>query len=316
MLTEKEKLLISELKSKGLSSRKISTILWGTPSKKSTVNDYLSREPLKDQKKAKILVFDIETSPNIGYFWRRFKENISESQVIQNSYMLTWSAKWLGEDQCIGRSIHEFDVDPTKPNDKELVDELADLIDQADVVVAHNGDRFDLATLNSRLIAHGHQPLDPHKSVDTLKIAKSIFRFPSNSLNSLAIYLGIEIEKIKVDFSLWSRCMENDISAFEEMLEYNIMDVFVLEQVYLKLRPFDKKHPNVALYSDIEAKACPKCGSLHIEAQYKEDGSPKIVTTGVSQFLMYRCQSCGGTSRGRTNLIDKDKRPNILMNAR
>lgn len=306
-LTDLEKSLIVELSAKGYSSREISKKLWGVDSKKSTVNDYLNRTN-EVFETAKILIWDVETSPSIGYYWRRWKENIGQNQVIQESYMLTWSAKYLNSDAIIQKNISDYGKDFTVPNDKELLEELLDTLNECDIAVAHNGVAFDNAVFNTRCLANGLPLIDVVKHVDTLKIAKKHFRFPSNSLKSLAIYLGLDEQKQDVDFTLWSRVMEGDKDAIVEMSEYCSQDILTLEQVYLKLRPYDSRHPNVNLKGDLSIPRCAKCGSADI------DKTGKTVTTNVSVFEHYRCNSCGTNLRGRENLLTKDQRKNIISN--
>src|SRR3970040_780667 len=54
-------------------------------------------EAIREQR---ILIYDIETSFNIGWFWRTgFKVNISPEQIIEERAIICVSYKWLGEDQ-------------------------------------------------------------------------------------------------------------------------------------------------------------------------------------------------------------------------
>jgi len=165
-----------------------------------------------------------------------------------------------------------------------------------------------MPVFNTRCLFHGLEIPSPSKQVDTLKIAKKHFRFPSNSLDSLAEYLGLSEKKTKTSFMLWRGCMEDDHSKVVEMAEYCSQDVVVLEQVYLKLRPYDSRHPNVALKGDLSIPRCTKCGSCNIEK------TEKTVQTNVSLFEHYKCNNCGANLRGRTNTLDKDSRGNILAN--
>lgn len=309
-LTETEKLLIRELKSKDVSSREISRILWNTDSRKSTVNDFLSRdeEPLSTER-SNILIWDVETAPSVGYFWGRWKQNIGQSQIVSEPFMLTWSAKWLYEHSVIERKITDYGYDVHDPeNERQMLEELLELIDSADYIVAHNGDRFDMPTFNTRCLFHGLSIPSPSKQIDTLKIAKQQFKFPSNSLDSLSEYLNLTEKKTKVGFNLWRGCMENDHSEVDRMAKYCSQDVFTLEQVYLKLRPYDARHPNVTLKGDLSAPRCTKCGSYHVEK------TENTVQTNVSLFEHYKCNNCGANLRGRTNMIDKEVRGNILAN--
>lgn len=312
-LTTDEKIALQFLKKQNTSVRKAAKTI-GRP--KSTVGDYYKlldeNQSMNHGQGPKILLWDIETAPMIGYHWGRWKQNIASSQVIQESYMLTWSAKWLGSDEVMVDSVHYHHEVTGVPCDKEIVTSLWELLNEADLFIYQNGDHFDLKRFNTRAIVHGLPPIMPSKTIDTLKIAKRYFGFSSNRLDDLALALGLPIRKIKTEFSLWSRCMESETEAFEEMIEYNIMDVDVLEQVYLKLRPYDRKHPNLALYMPQEKLeegiVCGTCGGAHVlpTGQY--------TVTPVSKFEMYRCSDCGTPKRMRTNILSKEARANILNN--
>ena len=312
-LTEEEKVALQVLKSQGVSVRKAAKSV-GRP--KSTVGDYYKlldeTKFEKDGVGPKVLLWDIETAPLIGYVWGRWKQNISSSQMIQESYMLTWSAKWLGSDEVMVDSVHYYHENTGVPCDKEIVTSLWKLLDEADYFVYQNGDNFDLRRFNTRAIVHGLPPILPSKTIDTLKIAKYNFAFSSNRLDDLAVALGLPIRKIKTEFSLWSRCMEGDPTAFEEMIEYNIMDVDVLELVYLKLRPYDRKHPNFALHLPQEkleeGLVCGTCGGPHVTP------TGQYTTTPVSKFELYRCSDCGAPKRMRTSVLSKEARANLLTN--
>ena len=172
---------------------------------RSTLSDYLRKyykelykeaEPVTYTipKTARILLFDLETAPTTAYVWGRFDQTVAQKQVVKEGYILTYSAKWLGEDTIISSRITE------QYDDSILVKELAELFDQADIVVAHNAIRFDVPLLKTRMIALGLPPPLPSKIVDTLRIAKAEFRFPSNSLDNIAAYLGLPRKMFSLRF--------------------------------------------------------------------------------------------------------------------
>ena len=66
--------------------------------------------------------------------------------------------------------------------------------------------------------------------------------------------------KMDTDFELWAQCMQGNDSSLEYMEKYNRYDVELLEEVYLKLRPWIKSHPNVGLYMETEESVCANCG--------------------------------------------------------
>lgn len=307
MLEQYQKQIIA-LSEKGLSGRQIAKTLNIGKTRvceflKLYKEGHLIVDAEIEPKTPKILIFDIETSPFMAYAFRRWKANINQEFVISEGYMLSYSAKWLGSDNIIFERITEFE------NDYDIVKSLSELINKADVIVAHNLMRFDLPMLKTRMLHHGLPTLEPVKCIDTLKIAKDQFRFPSNSLDGIASYLGLSRKMKHSGPSLWVKCMQLDNEAFQEMQEYNIIDVTVLEEVYLALRGWDSKSPNLALYYDDEKQRCTSCGSDHLHLL------DKTSYTMISEFDSYRCGECGKISRGRThNLRTKEQRKATLVN--
>ncbi len=253
----------------------------------------------------KILIYDIETSPMIGYHWGHWQQNISLSQTIQNSIMITWSAKWLYEDEVF--SDKNTPEEMLKLNDKRICKSLWDMIHEADIVVAHHGDKFDVPMMNSRFIINGLPPYSVTNSIDTKKVASKTFRFASNKLDALAGYFGFG-QKIKTNFDLWKGCMEGDQQSIDDMETYNIQDVKVLEEVYLKLRPYIKSHPNVGLYLESDKPVCGACGSSNLRLMNKDYYTP------TGRYSVYQCQ-CGSINRCRTHNMDKEKRKVLLTSS-
>jgi hypothetical protein len=279
---------------------------------KSTVSDHLRKyfkfkkvevEPAEGAvpQSAKILLLDIECAPTTAYVWGRWDQTVSQKQVVNEGYLLTYSAKWLGEETIVSNRIYEAQ------NDEVLVRELSELMSNADLIVAHNAQKFDIPLIKTRMVALGMTPPSPSKIVDTLRIAKAEFRFPSNSLDSIAAYLGLPRKMSHSGFELWTRCMAMDDNAFEEMLEYNVQDVVVLEEVYMRLRHWSKTHPNVALYEPAGKVRCVCCGSEKLSLIDKK------YYTNASTFALYNCMDCGKMNRSRTNVSEHTKQ-NSLTN--
>lgn len=255
----------------------------------------------------RVLVFDIETAPLRSFHWRMFKENIGIDQIDEDWYMLTWAAKWLGEDEILYDSLHDHKLWKKNPRDDSIIiKNLWGLIHEADVVIAHNGNKFDVKKMNARFLKHGLTPPRPYKKIDTLEIARSMFGFSSNKLDYLAQYLEVG-EKIHTDWELWDRCVNGDPKAFDEMVEYNVHDVIILERVYQKLAAWSKTHPNLSLYVDDDEPICPVC----LSGDIIKDG---FAYTNVGKFQAYHCKNCGSYKRGYKNLLTKTKRQSSLRN--
>jgi len=227
-----------------------------------------------------------------AFVWKRWKENISLDQTISEWFCLAWSAKWLYSGEVMGEVLTPEEV--KEEDDCRIMADLYDLVSKADIIIAHNGDKFDIPKINARFIINGFPPYKSVFSIDTLRIAKKQFGFSSNKLDALAGYFGIE-HKMDTDFELWANCMKGDEEALSYMLEYNKKDVTILEEVYLKLRPWIKGHPNLnTIYCDMEEINCCNCGSGNLEELIGE-----YYHTSVGKYQLYRCKDCGALVRGR-----------------
>lgn len=253
----------------------------------------------------KILIFDIETAPLRAYVWARFKQNVYTDQMMTDWFMLTWAAKWLFGNETYSDKITSKEV--KDEDDSRIVHSMYDLINEADIVIAHNAERFDVAKINSRFVVNDLPPTSPYQVIDTLKIAKKQFGFSSNKLDELAIVLNLGIRKLDTDFTLWSGCMDGDKQSINEMEEYNRYDVTVLEEVYLKIRPWIKSHPNLALYSETDSSQCSNCGSTKLK--YIDN----YYYTPTGKYEIMQCRECGAMNRKRHTSVHKDKRKNLLV---
>ena len=252
----------------------------------------------------RILILDVETFPNTAYVWRFFKENVGAKQVLEYSTLASFAYKWLDDD-----AVHYEDTQ--HQSEKKLVRNLLNVLDAADIVVAHNGAKFDLPTIQGRALVLGLKPPSPYKIVDTLLVARYEFNFPANSLEHLAILLDVGKKgghhKFP-GFELWAECLKNNPEAWEEMKIYNKQDVTTLEEIYLKMRPFMRRHPNVAVYEEVDKTLCPKCASAHIQWR-------GYAVTNVYKYKKFQCQSCGGWGRTRFNEFPKEFKHALAVNA-
>ena len=161
----------------------------------------------KKIKKANILIFDIETAPLKAYVWHRWNQNIYLDQTISEWFMICWSAKWLGSEEVFSECLTPDEI--REEIDSRIVKKLWSLIDQADIVIAHNGKRFDVPKINSRFIMANLPPTSSYIQIDTKEVAAKQFGFSSNKLDALAGYFNIE-HKDDTDFELWVNCMNGD----------------------------------------------------------------------------------------------------------
>lgn len=236
----------------------------------------------------RIALFDIETAPNLAYVWGVWEQDVIE--IERDWYMLSFAYKWLDKQKIYTHALPDYPrFKSDKHDDSDLVKELWRVFDAADIVIAHNGDRFDVRKANARFIEHGLKPPTPYKQIDTLKIARKHFKFDSNRLDDLGRYLGVGRKIPNTGKKLWLSCMEGDPKAWATMRRYNAQDVALLERVYLRIRGWATTHPDLAIYS--RSHVCPSCQSPRITQQ-----GVKLTKTGYRQ--QYKCQACGGWHSG------------------
>ena len=229
----------------------------------------------------KILTFDIETAPNTSYTWGKWEQNVIAFK--QEGYMLSFSYKWLHEKTAHVVALCDFPQykkDPT--NDRYLVARLWQLLNEADVVIAYNGKKFDIPKANARFAIHRLPRPKPYKVVDPLQHVRRMFKFESNKLDDVGEYLGCGKKIDTGGFKLWLGCMNGDMASWRKMKQYNKQDVVLLERVYLILREWMDNHPS--LYFDAK---CGVCGSTKIQWRglYR--------TSQSSDARRFQCQDCG-----------------------
>lgn len=229
----------------------------------------------------KRLFFDIETSPNIGLFWEAgYKKNIDYSNILKERAIICICYKWEDSKEVYGLTWDK------KQCDKKLLQEFIEVANQATELVGHNGDRFDLAWIRTRCLFHGIEMFPKYTTIDTLKVARSKFKFNSNRLNYIASYLGIG-QKIKTEFDLWKNILINsDKAAMEKMVKYCKNDVVLLEKVFKQLNNHIEAKSHYGVLFGQYRGTCPECGSDDIIKN-----GIRTTATGVVK-ITYKCKTC------------------------
>jgi len=193
----------------------------------------------------KVLYVDIETKPIKAWIWGTFNQNIPLNMIIEDWSILSWSAKWAGssESEVIYRDNRKK-KGKALLNDKELLKPLWKLMDEADIIIGQNSDRFDLPKLNARFIEHGLGCPSEFQTVDTYKMASRKFGFTSNKLEFMTKKLNKKYKKQDhrefSGFALWDECIKGNQKAWKSMELYNKYDVLSLEELFLQLSEYVK----------------------------------------------------------------------------
>lgn len=250
---------------------------------------------LNDDNTFRIAYVDIETSPNLGWVWGKWQQDVIKFE--EEWHLLSFSVKWAGSSKVECYALPDFPLYKKNPDDdREVAKKLWEVLDLADLVITHNGLQFDIPRSNTRFLEHGLKPPRPYKTVDTLKLARKHFAFNSNKLNDLCEKLGIGSKVKHEGFELWRSCMAGDLAAWGRMKRYNSRDVVLLEKLHVLLRGWHESHPNVAIKSPEAAMSCPNCGSKKLQSR----GWWYAV---ARRCRRYQCMSCGKWPKGKYQAI-------------
>ncbi|MAZ23222.1 MAG: hypothetical protein CMB22_00245 [Euryarchaeota archaeon] len=250
---------------------------------------------------AKILFFDIETAPNLSYIWGQWQQDAIEH--VREWYILCFSYKWEHQKRTNVVSLDDFEMYKEHPEDDfAVVHQLWKLLDEADIVIGHNSDAFDIKKANARFAYHNMGPTSHYQTVDTLKLARRHFKFNSNRLGHLGEHLGLGSKEATGGFQTWEGCMRGDTKAWGLMKKYAKQDVDLLVDVYERLRPWATTHPNRNVI-DSTSHGCPTCGSNKLQKRGKR-------TTRTMIYQTYQCTRCRSYCRSR--VADEITRPEVV----
>jgi DNA polymerase elongation subunit (family B) len=279
-------------------------------------------EDLKSARKeiesgAKILTFDIETQRSIVEVYGLFKNDYIPIQRVKvPARILCYSARWYdGSGDFFGSAWDDpewfGDIDEYAQSQYvEMLLQLWNLLEEADVVVTWNGDRFDLQWVEAECARVGLGRPAPYKSVDLMKIQKRHFKagIMSQKLDWSARYWLGDSKVAHGSSDLWDDIRYGDTivraQACETMEEYCRHDTKLTEDLIWTYLPWTKM--NLALHRpdlDSEILYCTHCGGHPIHPIDKK------YTTTAFAYQQYRCSKCKGVSKGKRSSITTELRP-------
>lgn len=243
----------------------------------------------------KILAFDLETSPMLSWHWGRWQQNIRPEQTVQESRVLCFGARFVGEKKFHFRAAYEDGRDV-------MLQEIHDLLSEADAVMSWNGRSFDSKKIRTEFLRERMGPPPAWRELDLMVAVKRQFAFSSNKLDAVAKELGVG-EKVKHEgFGLWLKVMEGDPAARRKFRAYQRGDVDLLCDLHEVLLPWIPNYPNVAIHDD-RPDGCPQCGGLALEKRGFDH-------TNAGRYQRYKClnRACGKWSRGVKRIATSELR--------
>ena len=125
-----------------------------------------------------------------------------------------------------------------RTNEKEFIQAVADELDKYDILIFHNGERFDKKYFNAKCMQYNIKPIFRHKKlIDPIQLSWKHLRLGRNSLAALIDYLQIPVKKTPIELHKWMEAsLEGSKKAMDLICTHCEYDIITLEQVYDRLR--------------------------------------------------------------------------------
>lgn len=239
---------------------------------------------MKDKNKFKILFFDIESLPCQGFIWNT-RDPVGQHMIKRDEAILTIAYKWNYGEQGVLVAKKPYE-------DRDILKKFSAIYEQADYVVGHYSDKFDIKYIAYRMLVNNLNPLPTVKSIDTYKMAKKHFKFVSNKLDYIGRQLGVG-RKNPMGWADWEACAEGNKEAIKKMAEYNLQDVLLLESVFNKMLPHcPSTMINHNLLKEDDGHHCPGCGSCNVHKR-------GVYHNKTTTLQRYKCTDCGQWSSSK-----------------
>ena len=255
------------------------------------------------KEKQKELIYDIEISPTLGYFWATgglHETNILE--VVKDSQLLSFAYKWRGDSKIY--KLAQCDMPgyvPGELDDRKLVEAIVSIFNESDVRIGQNSDKFDEKYVNTRAVMLGIKPPRKTVTLDTKKIAKSEFNFPSNSLQFLSTKLGSTGKMAHEGFmTMFKGCLAGDMKYWNMLKKYNGKDIEETEFVLNKILPWHNRHKS----RWHTKKQCPSCSGYNTQSRGTQD-----VLDGKRKVTVKRhyCKDCAVSDNELSGWFNGDR---------
>lgn len=217
----------------------------------------------------KILFWDIETTLLQAWLFHLGDQTVRHTQLVEgrSRYGIICLS------YCWNRGpIHTLDWGYHLQSSEFILSKFDKLLEEADIVIGKNSDRFDIKHLNAQRMFYDRpgRPSFSKYTDDLEKQLRKYFALPSYSLDYISKELGLG-GKDKMEFNDWVNIMVKDAKqgekSYNKMLRYNRKDVKDTRDIwYYCEKHFDTKF-NYGKFinaqndkDQIEKLLCKHCG--------------------------------------------------------
>lgn len=225
----------------------------------------------------RILCIDVETRPMESRHWGLWGQNIGISQIQKPDGLICFAAQFHGE-----RRVHF--ASQWGDGERGMVKAAHRLMDEADVVMGWNSNKFDIPWLQRCIAEQKLSEPSPFKAYDLMRVVKKKFRLPSYKLDFVAGWLGVGRKLRTGGYDLWDDVLAGDDRAREKMRRYNIQDTRLTNQVYAELNARGWASPPINA-SILGGHVCPHCESERLQARGYEYRATR-------RYKRWKCLDC------------------------
>lgn len=119
--------------------------------------------------------------------------------------------------------------DSKRSDDRPVLSALVRELSKYDIVVAHNGTRFDIPFIRARMLKWRMGTLKNFKLVDPCSLSRNKLKLSGNSLNKVTAFAGFN-SKSEVHGDLWvAAALDGDRRAMNYIVKHCVQDVIMLE---------------------------------------------------------------------------------------
>ena len=237
----------------------------------------------------RVLIFDIERVPA----WTK-PLPVWDMQSLKYKYLTPDDIESWGRTICLayrwfGEARIHF-IAEWQEGREAFLQKAWDLVNEADIVVGHNMQDFDLPHLEGEWVLEDMGLPSPVKVFDTLKVIRKHGNLENNQLDTLDKRFGFSGKSDKYRISMAMDAVNGDEKAQRKIELYNKGDIRATQRVYLRLRPLGRQ--NLGVYVDGDNPVCPHCTSKKVQRR-------GVQVTALGRYPRFHCQGCGGWSKGK-----------------
>lgn len=272
--------------------------------------------------KPKVLIYDIETSLLSMWGFRMGEQRVNHGQLMggyfSRSHIICISYSW-----DFGKTQEVMDWGTSEEDEKNMIIAFDKLIQEADIVIGKNSDRFDNKHINTHRLWND-LPGMPYWTKHTDDLEKQLrkhFDVPSQSLDYWSSQFGMG-GKDKMEFGDWvainqlrvlalmdltddeaeeavcqtmfnkpaMEVIKKGHKAMAKMKKYNKKDVKDTGMLWKKCEKHFIPKNKANLIAKIGEEACEHCASKNIKSKGNR-------ISGKTYYKYILCLDCEGTSR-------------------